>query len=88
MLKQGQICRKCNKNAYFEVFSGDFMYTYAMLYAKMFHGYDKMKHFETLQLAVKMLGIGSDACDYHAVERPGTRLRFGRKSICFHPNVG
>ena len=26
---------------------GDFVYVYAMLYAKMFHGYDKMKHFET-----------------------------------------
>ena len=28
----------------FEVFLGDFMYMYAMLYTKMFHGYDKMKH--------------------------------------------
>ena len=28
-------------------FLGDFPYFHAMLYAKMFHGYDILKHFET-----------------------------------------
>jgi hypothetical protein len=28
-------------------FMGGLLYFYPMLYAKMFHGYDKMKHFET-----------------------------------------
>ena len=31
--------------AYFEGFSGRFTHFYAVLYAKMFHGYDIMKHF-------------------------------------------
>ena len=34
-------------SAYFGWFSGGFTHFYAVLYAKMFHGYDKMKHDET-----------------------------------------
>ena len=34
------------------VFFGDFPHVYAMLYTKMFHGRDKMKHVV-------------DACEYH-----------------------
>ena len=40
----------------FRVFLGDFVYVYAMLYAKMFHGYDKMKHYETYEMGVKIGG--------------------------------
>lgn len=31
-------------------FWGDFLYFYAMFYAKMFHGRDILKHFETFYM--------------------------------------
>ena len=47
MLKQGKLCRKRINIACYGMILGNYLYMYAMLYAKMFHGYDKMKHFET-----------------------------------------
>ena len=37
---------------------GNFLYLYTMLYAKMFHGYDILKHFKTWGLTPKMPTLG------------------------------
>ncbi len=47
MLKRGRLCKFCIKIHIKGWLLGDFPYIHSMLYAKMFHGYDKMKHFET-----------------------------------------
>ena len=39
--------------AYLGWFLGCLLYVYAMLYTKMFHGYDKMKHFKTYEISEK-----------------------------------
>ena len=50
MLKRGIFIHNARFYAYLRWFLGGLLEFYAMLYAKMFHGYDKMKHFETLAL--------------------------------------
>ena len=48
MLKQGIFIHNDGFYAYLGWLWGGLLGFYAMLYTKMFHGYDKMKHFETL----------------------------------------
>ena len=57
-VKTGKLCRKRINIACYGVILGYYLYMYAMLYAKMFYGHDKMKHFETSAgISITMAGL-------------------------------
>ena len=53
-----------SQNAYFRGISGCLVDVYAMLYAKMFHGYDIMKHCDDHEIRKKQSTIIAYNCRY------------------------